>query len=193
MNIASFSIICVIVTFTPGPTNIVILSTVHNSGTKKAVEFASGAAVAVGILVGLSAVLNSILMPVIPKILVVMRIVGSLYILYLAYQIFKMDASRVGSSDSGGFASGFLMQFVNPKVILFTITVIPAFVLPYYNDPFSVSIFALSITIIGTCALSSWVLFGMILKSFLQKYQKPVNIIMASFLVYSAAAVSGVF
>ncbi|MCB9481405.1 MAG: LysE family transporter [Desulfobacteraceae bacterium] len=193
MNIASFLLYCVIVTFTPGPTNIVILSTVHNCGIRKAVDFVYGAATAFTILVALSAVLNSVLMPVIPKILVVMRIIGSIYILYLAYQIYRMDASRGGNSDAGGFASGFFMQFVNPKVILFTFTVIPAFVLPYYKDPLPVGIFALSITIIGICAFSSWVLFGMILKSFLQKYQKPVNIIMASFLVYSAAAVSGVF
>jgi len=193
MNIASFLLYCVIVTFTPGPTNIVILSTVHNCGIRKAVNFVYGAATAFTILVVLSAVLNTVLMPVIPKILVAMRIVGSIYILYLAYQIYRMDASREGSSDTGGFASGFFMQFVNPKVILFTFTVIPAFVLPYYKDPLPVSIFALSITIIGICAFSSWVLFGMILKSFLQKYQKPVNIIMAGFLVYSAVAVSGVF
>ena len=193
MNIASFLLYCVIVTFTPGPANIVILSTVHNCGIKKAVDFAYGAAAAFAILVGLSAVLNTVLMPVIPKILVFMRIVGSLYILYLAYHIYKMDASEAGNSDTGGFASGFFMQFVNPKVILFTFTVIPAFVLPYYKDPLPVSIFALSITIIGISAFASWVLFGMILKSFLQKYQKPVNIIMAGFLVYSAAAVSGVF
>lgn len=35
MDIASFIIYCFIVTFTPGPTNIVILSTVHNYGSKK--------------------------------------------------------------------------------------------------------------------------------------------------------------
>lgn len=39
MNITSFLIYCVIVTFTPGPTNIVILSAAHNYGTKKAMEY----------------------------------------------------------------------------------------------------------------------------------------------------------
>lgn len=193
MNIASFLLYCVIVTFTPGPTNIVILSTVHNCGIKKAVVFASGAAAAVGTLLVLSAVLNTVLIPVIPKIIVVMRIVGSIYILYLSYNVYKMDASESEHFETGGFFSGFFMQFVNPKVILFTLTVIPGFVLPYYKDPLYVGLFTISITMIGTCAFASWVLFGMILKSFLQKYQKPVNVIMASFLVYSAAAVSGVF
>jgi cysteine/O-acetylserine efflux protein len=42
MNITSFLIYCFIVTFTPGPTNIVILSTVHSFGTKKAMEYTYG-------------------------------------------------------------------------------------------------------------------------------------------------------
>ncbi|GIN93723.1 hypothetical protein J22TS1_47740 [Siminovitchia terrae] len=39
MDITSFIIYCFIVTFTPGPTNIVILSIVHNYGSKKAMEY----------------------------------------------------------------------------------------------------------------------------------------------------------
>lgn len=34
MNILSFLIYCVVATFTPGPTNIVILSSVQHSGAK---------------------------------------------------------------------------------------------------------------------------------------------------------------
>lgn len=46
MNITSFFIYCIIVTVTPGPTNIVILSTVNNFGTKKAMEYTYGATIA---------------------------------------------------------------------------------------------------------------------------------------------------
>lgn len=49
MNITSFLIYCFIVTFTPGPTNIVILSTVHNFGTKKAMHYTYGATIAFGL------------------------------------------------------------------------------------------------------------------------------------------------
>ena len=77
MNITSFLIYCFIVTFTPGPTNIVILSTVHNSGTKKAMEYTYGATIAFGLLLVISAMLNTMLITVIPKILIVMQIIGS--------------------------------------------------------------------------------------------------------------------
>lgn len=192
MNITSFFIYCIIVTVTPGPTNIVILSTVNNFGAKKAMEYTYGATIAFGLLLVISAMLNTVLMAVIPKILHIMQIIGTLYILYLAYQIYKMDTSKSAVKQTATFISGFLMQFVNPKVILFTMTVIPSFVMPYYTTPSTLVIFVACITVIGFMAFTTWIFFGTIFKEFLLKHQKTVNIIMALFLVYSAIMVSGV-
>lgn len=186
MNITSFLLYCFIVTFTPGPTNIVILSTVHNSGTKKAMEYTYGATIAFGLLLVISAMLNTMLITVIPKILIVMQIIGSVYMLYLAYQIYKMDTSKPTVNQTATFMSGFLMQFLNPKVVLFTMTVIPSFILPYYTAMSAVTISVIVITIIGFSAFIIWVLFGTIFKKFLQNHKKTVNVIMALFLVYAA-------
>lgn len=192
MNIASFLMYCVIVTFTPGPTNIVILSTVHNLGTRKAMRYVYGATIAFGLLLGISTVLNTVLIAVVPKILIVLQIIGSLYMLYLAYQIYKMEVSESADIQTATFVSGFIMQFINPKVVLFTMTVIPSFVMPYYNTPATLMVNVAIITIIGFLAFVTWVIFGIMLKEFLQKYQKAVNIVMALFLAYSAVMASGV-
>lgn len=192
MNIASFLIYCIVVTFTPGPTNIVILSTVHNYGTRKAMEYTYGAGIAFSLLLAISAMLNTVLMGIVPKILSVMQVIGSIYIIYLAYHIYKMDSSESNAKQTATFVSGFLMQFINPKVVLFTMTVIPGFVLPYYTAPSILAMFVAVIAVIGFLAFVTWVLFGTIFREFLQKHQKIVNIIMALFLVYSAIMVSGV-
>lgn len=194
VNITSFLIYCVIVTFTPGPTNIVILSTVHNGGAKKAMEYTYGATIAFGILLSISAMLNTVLIGVLPRILPIMQLVGSIYIMYLAFQLYKMDASKsIAKQDATStFLSGFLMQFVNPKVLLFTMTVMPSFIIPYYTAPLELVISVICITVIGFSAFATWVLFGTIFKDFLQKHQKSVNIIMALFLTYCAFMVSGV-
>ena len=133
MNITSFLIYCFIITVTPGPTNIDILSTVNNHGTKRAMQYTYGATIAFGLLLAISAILNTMLIIVIPKILIVLQIIGSIYMLYLAYQIYKMDASKTNVNGLGTFMSGFLMQFLNPKVVTFTMTVFPSFILPYYT------------------------------------------------------------
>ncbi len=192
MNIISFFVYLVIVTFTPGPANIVILSITHNFGTKKAMEYVYGATVAFSILLTLSAVLNNVLVSIVPRILMVMQIIGCLYMLYLAYQIYKMDSSKVIVQRTTTFMSGFLMQFVNPKVVLFSMTVIPTFVMPYYTTLPALAISVVFIIMIGFSAFVTWVLFGTMFKEFLQRYQKTVNIIMALFLVYSAIMVSGI-
>lgn len=193
MNIASFFIYCIIVTFTPGPTNIVILSTVHNLGAKKAMKYTYGATIAFGILLSVSAMLNTVLLTALPKILPFMQVVGSVYMVYLAFQIYKMDPTKPTGKQTATstFLSGFLMQFINPKVVLFTMTVIPSFVLPYYTAPAALAVFVLSITIVGFLAFVTWVLFGTVFKDFLQKHQKSANIVMALFLLYSAIMVSG--
>lgn len=186
MDVTSFLIYCFIVTFSPGPTNIDILSTAHNHGTKKAMEYTYGATIAFGLLLAISAILNTMLITVIPKILIVMQIIGSIYMLYLAYQIYKMDTSKPTVNQTGTFMSGFLMQFLNPKVLTFTMTVIPSFILPYYTAITAVTISVIVITLIGFSAFVIWVLFGTIFKKFLQKHRKTVNVVMALFLVYAA-------
>ncbi|PMC40792.1 lysine transporter LysE [Bacillus sp. UMB0899] len=185
MNITSFLLYCFIVTFTPGPTNIVILSTVHNMGTKRAMEYTYGATIAFGLLLFISAMLNAVLVEVLPKILMVMQIIGSMYMFYLAYQIYKADKSKLTVKKDGSFMSGFLMQFLNPKVILFTMTVIPSFIMPHYKAIPAVTIGVFAITLIGFLAFLTWVLFGTIFKEFLQKHNKIMNVFMALFLAYS--------
>jgi cysteine/O-acetylserine efflux protein len=189
MNIASFLLYCMIVTFTPGPTNIVILSTVHRFGAKKAMNYTYGATIAFGLLLAISAVLNSLLIEVIPKILFVMQIIGSLYMFYLAYQIYKADASKTTVTQNETFVSGFLMQFLNPKVVLFTMTVIPSFIMPHYTDMSAVTIGVLAITLIGFAAFITWVLFGTLFRTFLEHHSKIVNVMMALFLAYSGVMI----
>ena len=64
--------------------------------------------------------------------------------------------------------------------------------MPYYTAPPELAVFAAVITIIGFCAFVTWVLFGVLFKEFLKKYQKAVNIVMALFSAYSAIIASGV-
>ncbi|WP_155591151.1 LysE family translocator [Lysinibacillus cavernae] len=189
MNITSFLMYCFIITATPGPTNIVILSTTQNYGIKRGLHFSYGSTIAFFILLVLSAFLNSLFSTWIPKVLLIMQIIGTTYMLYLAYQIYKMDTSSKSENKTGNFSSGFLMQFLNPKVVLFTMTVIPSFVLPYYNSLFALSLSVLAITIIGLIAFLLWVLFGAIFKQFLQNHKKIVNVFMAMCLVYAAVMI----
>ncbi|WP_017686897.1 MULTISPECIES: LysE family transporter [Paenibacillus] len=191
MNLASFLIYCIVVTFTPGPSNIVILSSVQQVGARQTMQYVWGATLAFGLLLTASAFLNQLLAGVLPGILKVMQIVGGLYMVYLAYQIYKMGTTEDAPKQVTGFWNGFIMQFVNPKVVLFTFTVIPSYVLPFYQSSFSSFLFVVLITFIGFLAYSSWVVFGTVFRTLLNRHQKLLSILMALFLLYSAIIVSG--
>ncbi len=149
-------------------------------------EYTYGATIAFGLLLVISAFLNTLLITIVPRLLIVMQIIGSIYIFYLAYQIYKMDTSEPSVNQTGTFMSGFLMQFLNPKVVLFTMTVLPSYVIPYNSEIPAVTVSVIAITIIGFLAFVTWILFGTIFKGFLQKHKKTANVMMALLLAFSA-------
>ncbi|MFW5498796.1 MULTISPECIES: LysE family transporter [unclassified Maridesulfovibrio] len=190
MNILAFLAYSIVVTFTPGPSNIVIFSTAQNHGYKKALEFVAGATLAFGILLSLSAALNSYLFNMMPQVQTVMAVIGTSYMLYLAWKILHMDDGG-NSKKSGGFMTGFTMQFINPKVVLFTLTVIGSFVIPAFSDPLDIALYVLILTFIGFCAYSSWVVLGTLFRRYLRPYQKQANMILALTMIYCAWSISG--
>jgi len=192
MNLTFFIFYCFVATITPGPNNILILSTVNNYGVKQAIQLCYGAILSFGIVLVLSVLLNSFLNTVLPNILFIMQIVGSVYMLYLAYLIFNMDSTNLNKKEFGNFKTGFFMQFINPKGVIFSLTIFPSFIMPYYSSIYELLFFALIVTIIGAISFFSWVLFGSLLKTFLEKYQKFVNMIMSLFLIYCAYVILGI-
>ena len=118
-----------------------------------------------------------------------MRAVGAAYILWMAFGVWR---SGSGNEDSrlvpvNGVVSGMLLQFVNPKGILYGITAFSSFVLPYYDSfmALAVSIGVLSaVAYAGTCF---WALFGAVFRRFLQNHHTAANASMALLLVWCAA------
>lgn len=87
------------------------------------------------------------------------------------------------------FLSGFIFQIINIKSILFFLTVMSAFILPF-NDSIKSIILYLTLTIfLGWLALLLWSAFGSMLKNFLARHDKAFRIIMIGLLIYSAVAI----
>ncbi|WP_027722771.1 LysE family translocator [Maridesulfovibrio zosterae] len=191
MNIFAFLAYSIVVTFTPGPANIMIFSTTQNYGYKQALKFVAGASLAFFLLLIFATAANSFMLDFIPGIEHVMGIIGALYMLYLAYKIFNMDIQN-DQNQSGGFMTGFIMQFINPKAVMFTLTVIGSFVTPYYTAPMDIALFVAILAVIGCCAYSSWVVLGALFSCYMQSYQKQANIILSVTMIYCAYAVSGI-
>ncbi len=177
--------------FTPGPNNIMSMSNANRHGFKRSLKFILGVFTGFVIIMLVCAFFNLFLYNITPRFRSVMKIAGSLYMVFLAVKLFM--AKSHGDGDKGGsldsFLSGFALQFVNPKVILYGLTAIANFVIPYYKSNLSLVLFSLFLAFAGLLGTTSWAAFGALFQKLLSKYEKPFNILMGVLLLYSAVSI----
>ena len=191
MPLLSLLIYAFVASFTPGPNNIMAMLFANKYGFKRTIRFCLGVGTGFFVILLLSSYFNLLLKNFIPKIEFFMAILGAGYMLYLALLIIK---SKDSGDDTNGdkynsFLAGMLLQFVNPKGILYSITAISTFVIPYHTSNSSLFFFSVLLAVIGFIGTFSWNVFGSVFKRFLSKYRSPFNIIMALLLVYSAVSI----
>ena len=139
---------------------------------------------------------------IIPRIKPVMSIIGAAYMLYLAFKIMsskddlknpEQHSKEIPQKKENLFLRGFLLQFVNPKAILYGITVVANFIMPFYQSAGALFLFSLFFGVVVFASNTSWALFGSLFKRFLSNYSRQFNIVMGILLIYSAASISGIF
>jgi threonine/homoserine/homoserine lactone efflux protein len=126
----------------------------------------------------------------IPKIEPIMRYLGAAYILWLAWALFNEHKKEGKKSlETNSIITGAALQFINVKVIIYSITVMSTFVLPYYKDIWSIILFIIILAVVGFSSTCVWTLFGSVFEKVFRERKKLVNIVMALLLVYCAATI----
>jgi len=178
-----------IVTFTPGPNNIMSMVNATKYGYKKTFNFMFGVFTGFFILLLISSYSNLFLYKYIPKIEPFMKIIGGIYMIYLAYIIVKpTNNDKKELIKTNTFKAGLTLQLVNIKLILYCITIMGTF----FESKLVLIFFSFLLAFIGFISLNCWAFFGSFFNKLIEKYEKSFNIIMASLLIYSALLVSGV-
>lgn len=143
-NLLSFSLATLALAFSPGPDNIYVLTQSLVNGVKSGIAttagLISGCIVHTTLLAfGVSAIITAS-----NALFYGIKVLGAIYLLYLAYIVFKSDATVAIPVSSGGkqnpaptktyvqlFKQGVIMNLVNPKVMIFFLAFFPAFL---WND-----------------------------------------------------------
>jgi threonine/homoserine/homoserine lactone efflux protein len=189
MNVPAFLSYIFLTAFTPGPNNIMAMSNSARVGLRGGIIFCVGVLFGILIDMSLCAIFTSALFQYIPSVTPVMKWIGALYILFLAISVFrdkpaKSDTKQYLKPDSP--ITGIIMQFVNIKVIMYGITALSSFVLPYSQSltVIVITVIILSLTgFLGTCC---WAVFGSLFQRLFETRRKIINSIMALLLVYCA-------
>lgn len=188
-NWFSFLTYAVITAVTPGPNNILSMSCGSRHGFRKALPFNLGIWVGFSIVMVLCTAFCSVLAAFIPKIKLPMLCLGAAYMLYLAWETFRSDGSLGDHGRRDGFVSGLLLQFINPKIYVYCIMSMEAYILPFYQGQTGALIFfALLLSAIGFAATLAWTAFGSAFRRLFEHHAKLVNTVMALLLVYCAAS-----
>ena len=174
---------------TPGPNNIMSMTHAGKLGFKRALPFNLGIWVGFSIVMTGCALLCGLLSAVIPRIKTPMLVVGAAYMLWLAWKTLR-DTSEIEEKHAQrGLFSGLSLQFVNPKIYIYGIVSMEAYVLPAFSgQPLALFGFAMLLAFIGFAFTLLWSAFGSVFKLLFSKYARITNFIMAALLVYCAVS-----
>lgn len=184
--IIAFILYALINAFTPGPGNILALTTVSNYGWDKGKKLFYGIFTGYYIVQIICALFVFGLNEFLNSIMSMMKYIGAGYILYLSAHIAISKPMASEEQKSASFWKGFILQFVNIKIYMFGITALSGYVVHYYTTLEALICFELIIATIGTIATLTWIFMGSLFNETYRKHFRLINILLAFMLLQCA-------
>ena len=185
----TFITYAVLTTITPGPNTIISMSNGSRRGFLRGLPLNLGMWCGFTIVMVGCAALTSAMAVWIPKIKTPMLYAGAAYLLWLAWKSLRRSSQieEKETKDGKQFLTGFAMQFVNPKVMLYGVMSYEAYILPVYqgNLP-KLLMFSVVLSTVGFVNGLLWSGCGSLFRTVFSKHGRIVNTVMAVLLVYCA-------
>lgn len=178
---------------TPGPNNIMLTSSGILFGFGRTIPHVLGITFGFGVMLALCAVGIGSLILAVPAIHVVLKVFGSGYLLYLAWQLRNMAFKQEDQANVKpiSFLGAAMFQFVNPKAWVMTVTSASAFLPPVQPVGLAIALLCLVFVVIGLPCSVVWAGTGAALRCHLAQavWQRVFCVVMVLLTVYAALAV----
>lgn len=185
--IPSFLFYCLVSGITPGPANLCSLAAALKYGKKQALNQWKGLFTGYVAVSFLAVLFTYFLGAVMQQYVTVLSYIGAAYILWLAFHILKSgNQADASSAKSCNFATGLMLQATNAKVIVFCITALSAYVLPYSHSFGRLLLVGMFLPLTGPSCNLIWLFAGLTLQKYFERYSRVINIVMALSLVVCA-------
>ena len=187
-EILSIALFWFVAAYTPGPNNIVASYSGFNFGIKKTIPHILGTTLGFTSLVFFLTVGLVNVFKLFPIIQVVIKYLGTIFLLYLAYKIsFSKISTDTKKENPVRFIETFLFQYLNPKGVMVAIVVVSTYVdlgENYIN--YAIQVIMLALIFSGT-SITLWTFIGKFLRKFAtnEKYIKYFNYVMSVLLLLS--------
>ncbi len=184
-----FGFVC---TVTPGPNNVLLWASGATFGVRRSWRHVLGTALGVGLLAVLVAAGLGVLVTTIPPLALAMKIAGSIYLLYLAWQVAGAEAlQRTTASHPMGLLQATGFQLVNPKVWIFAVGAVSTFRPPELSIALGSGLVAISMMAVTIPTAVLWVVGGDVLTRLVEHptARRAVSLALAGLVVATVAFV----
>jgi threonine/homoserine/homoserine lactone efflux protein len=184
----AFIVFAAVMFFTPGPNNIMVMSSGLTYGFRRTLPHIAGVTIGFAFMVGAVGVGFGAIFVAFPVLQVILKYAGAAYLVYLAVVIAMSGPPRPGEATRGPmtFWGAAMFQWVNVKgwvAVIGTITAYAAIA----RFPFNILIQVLISLAMGLASITTWTLFGTALRPFLTSPRavRAFNVVMAALLLAS--------
>ena len=187
-EIVSIALFWFVTAYTPGPNNVVASYSGFNFGIIKTIPHILGVTLGFTSLVIFLTIGLINVFKLFPIIQVVMKYLGTLFLIYLAYKIATATTlDETKKENPVKFIETFLFQYLNPKGVTVAIIVVSTYVElgeNYINYATQVVLLAL---LFSSTSITLWTFIGKFLRKFAtnDKFMKYFNYAMSSLLLLS--------
>ena len=184
----AFILFAAVMFFTPGPNNIMVMSSGLTYGFRRTLPHIAGVVIGFAFMVGAVGLGFGTIFIAFPVLQTVLKYAGAAYLVYLAVMIAMSGPPKPGETGRRPltFWQGAMFQWVNVKGWVAVIGTITAYA-GIANFPFNIVIQVLTFLAMGAASITIWTLFGSALRPFLTSPQavRGFNIAMALLLLAS--------
>ena len=194
-NLLAVALFAISSSITPGPNNVLVLTSGVNFGVRRSMPLLIGISVGFATMLLLVGFGFGQLFVLFPSLQLFIKCVGVVYLVYLAWLIAKSntDMQSITRAKPLTFMNGALFQWVNGKAWVVASGAIVAFT--NAGDAYLSQnvLIALVFLVIAFPCVGVWLIFGTLLKKTLQtqKHRRCFNYIMATLLLASVLSVCG--
>ena len=187
-EILSIALFWFVTAYTPGPNNVVASYSGFNFGIAKTIPLILGVTFGFTSLVIFLCVGLINIFKIFPFIQIIIKYLGTLFLIYLAYKIaFSVSSSDDIKENPVKFFETFLFQFLNPKGVLIGIIIVSTYVEHgenYLAYATQVIFFAF---LVSLSSITFWTFVGKYLRKFAtnEKFIKYFNCVMSVLLLLS--------
>ena len=187
-EILSIALFWFVAAYTPGPNNVVASYSGFNFGIKKTIPHILGVTFGFTSLVLLLTIGLINIFKLFPIIQVIIRYLGTIFLIYLAYKIASSTAAdEIKKENPVKFIETFLFQYLNPKGVMVAIIVVSTYVelgQNYVNHAMQVVLLAF---LFSSTSITLWAFIGKFLRKFAtnDKFIKYFNYVMSMLLLLS--------